>query len=151
MPTNESMVAVPLNVEEAGETRKFLLRLVEKLDIVFGYRGNDPFVTVSQLNSTTEGGLTQLEKTILAVITALVNDNSSILNELITTLSDETTDAIDALKSSTTVDDADDSTQVLSAGYVQAEVQSIQDQVVDVATQLNELLAALRATGIIAT
>ena len=69
MPTNESIIAVPITVEQKGQVRQFLVRLVEKLDIVLGYRGNDPYVTISQLQSASSEGLTQLEQTILNVIT----------------------------------------------------------------------------------
>ena len=65
MPTNETLVAVPLHVEQAGETRKFLVRLIEKLDIVLGYRGDDPYVTISQLqdaSTSASTSLTQLEQ-----------------------------------------------------------------------------------------
>ena len=154
MPTNESIIAVPINVEQAGQTRQFLVRLVEKLDIVLGYRGDDPYVKLSDLQtntSTIDSNLTQLEQTILNVITGLLNENSEVVTQLINALTEATNQAIEDLKSSTTVNDADDSTQTVSNPPTQTEVQNIQDQVVDVATQLNELLAALRATEIIAT
>lgn len=154
MPTNETLIGVPLNVEKAGQTRTFLVRLVEKLDVVLGYRGDDPYVPLSQLQSesaTNTENLTQLEQTILTVLTNALNSNSEVTVGLISALAEETNAAIDDLKSSSTVSDADETTQTVSATYTQAEVQSIQDQVVDVATQLNALLAALRGTEIIAT
>ena len=150
MPTNETLVAVPLNVEQAGQTRQFLIRLVEKLDIVLGYRGDEPYVTISDLQSVSSAAsdeLTALEQTILTTI----SENSDVITALFATAAEETSASIESLKSPSTVADADESTQTVSATYVQAEVQSIQDQVVDVADKLNDLLAALRGTEIIAT
>jgi hypothetical protein len=144
MPTNETIIAVPTTVEAPGQTRQFLVRLVEKLDIVLGYRGNDPYVSAADLQSATDANLTALEKTVLSIVTQVITEN-------IDTISDEIVDSINALKSNSTVADADDSTQVITNPPTQTEVQNIQNQVVANATSLNDLLIALRETGIIAT
>jgi hypothetical protein len=144
MPINETIIAVPTTVEAPGQTRQFLVRLVEKLDIVLGYRGNDPYVSAADLQSATDANLTALEKTVLSIVTQVITEN-------IDTISDEIVDSINALKSNSTVADADDSTQVISNPPTQVQVQNIQDQVVANATSLNDLLIALRETGIIAT
>jgi hypothetical protein len=151
MPTNESIIAVPISVEQQGQTRQFLVRLVEKLDIVLGYRGGDPYVSSSQLNSATSEGLTQLEKTILEIITNLFTENSEVVTSLLAGIVDNTSEAIDSLKSDSTISDNDESTQVISDPPTQIEVQAIQDQVVANADDFNDLLLALRGTGIIAT
>lgn len=154
MSANESIIAVPINVEQPNQTRQFLVRLVEKLDIVLGYRGGDPYVSLSQLSSTassTNENLTQLEKTVLSVITALLSENSEVLTDLITGVITGTEEAIDGLKSASAIGDNDVTTQTISNPPTQAEVQSIQDQVVANGTDFNDLLIALRATGIIAT
>lgn len=144
MPINESIIAVPTTVEAPGQTRQFLVRLVEKLDIVLGYRGDDPYVSASELQTASDANLTALEKTVLNIVTQVITEN-------IDTISDEIVDSINSLKSSSTVNDADDSTQVISDPPTQVQVQNIQDQVVANATSLNDLLIALRETGIIAT
>jgi hypothetical protein len=151
VPTNESIIAVPISVEQQGQTRQFLVRLVEKLDIVLGYRGGDPYVSSSQLNSATSEGLTQLEKTILEIITNLFTENSEVVTSLLAGIVDNTSEAIDSLKSDSVISDNDESTQVISDPPTQAEVQAIQDQVVANADDFNNLLLALRGTGIIAT
>ena len=140
MSTNETLMAVPLNVEEAGETRKFLVKLIEKVDVILGYRGSDPYVSSSGLTSITQSGLTTLENSIGQSLDAAI--------EFLTEAREE---AINALKSDTFIDDADDSTQTISSPPTQAEVQSIQDQVVEIAEQLNKLLAVLRDAEIIAS
>ncbi len=150
MPTNESIIAVPISVEEAGQTRQFLVRLVEKLDIILGYRGGDPYVSNSQLQST-EDGLTVLEQTILDVMTELFSDSSEVVTQLLINATENTNEAINALKSGDTISNSDESTQTITNPPTQAEVQSIQDQVVANADDFNDLLIALRGTGIIAT
>lgn len=152
MPTNESIVAVPLNVEHAGQTRQFLVRLVEKLDIVLGYRGNDPYVSASQIGGlASQDNLTQLEQTVLDIVTQLFTENSEVVTTALRSITDGTSESIESLKSSSTINDVDDTTQTISATPTQTEVQNIQDQVVDIAEGLNDLLAALRGTEIIAT
>lgn len=154
MPTNETLIAVPPNVEQAGQIRQFLLRLVEKLDIVFGYRGDDPYVPLSQLQSVQSSSatsLTILEQTVLKTITDLLSENSTITSQLVAAASESTAAAIDALKSPDTVPDADDSAPTLTTPPTQGELQAMQDQIADVASSLNDLLVALRATEIIAT
>lgn len=55
MATNESIAAVPTDVSDPATLKRFLDRLVEKLDIVLGYRGGDPYLTSDeQVNSLSE-------------------------------------------------------------------------------------------------
>lgn len=152
MPTsNETIIAVPVSLETHGQTRQFLVRLVEQLDIIIGGRGGDPYVSNSQLQATTLEGLTKLEQTILDIITRLLSANTELTEELITTITQEATGAIDDLKSSDTVDNASTSNPVVSDPPTQAEVQAISDRVASNASKFNDLLIALRGTGIIAT
>ncbi len=155
MQTNESIIAVPVGVEQPGQLRQFLVRLVEQIDLVIGRRGGDPYVPESQLNSTTLAGLSALEQTILDIITQLFTTNSETAEELAIVIAGSTSDAItaavEALKSASTVTDADSSTTTASASYVQAEAQEVADQVATNASRFNDLLSALRGTEIIAT
>jgi hypothetical protein len=154
MPANETIVAVPTNVEQQGELRKFLVRLVEKLDIVFGYRGNDPYVSISQLQDASAANatsLTKLEETVLGIIQQLLSENSEVVTQLVEALSESTDESIESLKSSATITDADDSGPTLTTPPTQSELQDMQDQIATNAIRFNDLLDALRATEIIAT
>ena len=154
MPTNETIIAVPITIEERGQLRQFLVRLVEKLDIVLGYRGNDPYVSISDLQSASalsSDELTQLEQTVLTIITNLFTANDEAITILLAGIVNETGSAIDSLKSASTISDNDTSTQTITNPPTQAEVQAIQDQVVANAGDFNDLLTALRGTEIIAT
>lgn len=139
MPTNETVIAVPITVEQKGQTRQFLVRLVEKLDIVLGYRGGDPYATTSNL--------TQLEQIVLSVIERLFELDTSLADSLLSS----TTNAIEELQSDEVIADADITTQTISDPPTQAEVSNLASQVASNATTYNDLLNALRETGIIAT
>ena len=90
--------------------------------------------------------------TFILNLSAKDNDiKSEVVTQLLETLEEQTNDTINDLKSSDTVSDADDSKPTVSAGYVQAEVQALQDQAGDNAALFNDLLTALRGTEIIAT
>jgi len=54
MADNESLLPVPSNVAEPLALRKFLVSLIEKLDIILGYRGQDPYVSKKDFLSTAE-------------------------------------------------------------------------------------------------
>lgn len=45
MARNESIASVPADVQDPDTLKRFLDRLVERLDIVLGYRGGDPYIT----------------------------------------------------------------------------------------------------------
>ncbi len=152
MPANETIIAVPLGVEQTGQTRQFLVRLIEKLDIVLGYRGNDPYVALSQLESlATTDNLTVLEQAVLTVINNLLAADGEVTNGLIDALSESTDTAIAALKSASTVSDGDATKPTLTNPPTQGELQAMQDQIGDNASLFNDLLTALRGTEIIAT
>lgn len=52
MAQNESLIQVPLELAEPLQLRKFLLQLVERLDVVLGFRGQDSYVTKTELQSS---------------------------------------------------------------------------------------------------
>lgn len=66
---NETIAAVPANVTEPVVLKRFLDRLIEKLDIVIGYRGDDGYVTSSDLAAGLDPALDTLVE-IAAAITA---------------------------------------------------------------------------------
>lgn len=154
MPSNETLIAIPLELEDFQTTKQFLVRLVEKLDIILGYRGGDSFVSTSQLLA----GLIAIkdfdDNTLIGLLLALeaatiqfVEDSVAELKILV----DTNVDDIANLKSATTIVDTAWSEPTASAGYVQNEAQTVIDQVEDNTNKINELLAILRATEIIAT
>lgn len=151
MRTNESIIAVPITVEQSGQTRQFLVRLVERLDLVIGTRGGDPYVPESQLVET-QAGLTKLEQTVLEIIERLLGTASSETVAVLIAATNEATSAeIEALKSPNTVDDADTSSGSYSGPPTKGEVEALDAKVAANAQDFNDLLTALRGTEIIAT
>jgi hypothetical protein len=151
MQTNESIIAVPITVEQSGQTRQFLVRLVERLDLVIGTRGGDPYVPESKLNET-QVGLTKLEQTVLEIIERLLGTADSETVAILIAATQEATNAeIEALKSSSAISNASATAIVMGASYNQVKAQNAADHTAAVAVQLNSLLTALRGTEIIAT
>ena len=146
MRTNESIIAVPVSVEEKGQTRQFLVRLVEQLDLVIGTRGGDPYVPESRLNETTTE-LSKLELLVLEIVEKLLTVDS----ELAASILEETNEAIEALKSDSIISNADTSAGTYSGPPTKAEVEALDTKVIQNAADFNSLLTALRETGIIAT
>ena len=66
--SNESIAAIPPDVTQPEVLRRFLLRLVEELDLVLGFRGNDALVRQSELTAAGTATIDTLgEVTVLAV------------------------------------------------------------------------------------
>jgi len=149
MQTNESIIAVPPTVEETGQTRQFLVRLVEQIDIVLGRRGGDPYVSASDLLKT-NSELSTLEKQVLAIVESALSADSA-TSELIAGILEEATAQIDALKSPDTIVDANTTPLTYSGPPTKAEVEALDAREVANAEKFNNLLTALRGTGIIAT
>ena len=55
MARNESIAVVPVDVKDPDTLKRFLDRLVERLDIVLGYRGGDPYITEENQVQTISG------------------------------------------------------------------------------------------------
>lgn len=51
---NESIIALPPNIEDTQVLKRFLQNLIVKLDEVLGYRGDDASIRASDLLSVTE-------------------------------------------------------------------------------------------------
>lgn len=66
MAQNETLIQVPNSLDEPIQLRKFLLQLIEKLDIILGYRGQDPYLKNTDLG-TTENTITSLLSSVDAV------------------------------------------------------------------------------------
>ena len=91
MARNESIAAVPADVQDPVILKRFLDRLVERLDIVLGYRGGDPYVTtedqiqtfseLQELLTQMKESSSQLEETITEVEQKL-EEAKTLLEEL---------------------------------------------------------------------
>jgi hypothetical protein len=157
---NQTLIAIPLDITNPLATRQFLVKLVEKLDIVFGFRGGNSYVSTSQLvglagtvnteDNTLSGQLTALEAALVAYIDTQIASTATDI-ALVNTELDALTIVVEDLKSATTIVNTTWTTPTVSATYVQAEAQNVATQLGLAIGKMNTLLATLRATEIIAT
>lgn len=70
---NQTIIAVPVDVAEPQVLKRFLTRLIEELDLVLGFRGEDPYVSQSDLS-----GIRDTATTIVDLARAATANASSI-------------------------------------------------------------------------
>ena len=70
--SNESIASIPADVSDPQVLRRFLLHLVEELDLVLGFRGDDSLVRQSELATTVEGIANSADVTLASVSEGLV-------------------------------------------------------------------------------
>lgn len=58
---NESIAQVPQDLTEGDNLKRFLLELVEKLDVAFGYKGDPGFLTLQELTELVRANVDKLE------------------------------------------------------------------------------------------
>lgn len=108
MAGNETLIVVPNALEDTLVLKKFLVRLVEKLDIVLGYRGQDPYITKSSVTST-DNIIAELPANLEEINTTLSTQDESI---------SELEDSLDSLSSSfNTYQQSQNKTKLLGATY----------------------------------
>lgn len=133
---NETLIAVPHKLENPREFRLFLVKLVEKIDVVLGYRGDSGYVTNEQFQSDLEqfGGQTATVAERLATAEETLSEVQQTLGQLL---------------SVATIDELNSSTITATASYDQSNVQTIADEVKTVADKIDEVIAALTDAGIL--
>ena len=77
---NESLFQVPASVEDPDVLKRFLDRLVERLDIVLGYRGDNPYAATSDLTTAVD----VLTQEAGQIATKLVEETESLNEQLLT-------------------------------------------------------------------
>lgn len=137
---NETLVNVPTRFQDFKQVRAFAVKLIEKLDIVLGYRGTVGYEEAGTAETLTEVTLTSLAETVEEfeqVLDAFRED----LNGL--------SDGINQYKTTTAIADTTYTAPTVSATYTQAEVQGIADSLETVSDKLDTLLGVLRSVEII--
>lgn len=77
---NESLFQVPASVEDPDVLKRFLDRLVERLDIVLGYRGDNPYAATSDLTIAVDALTQEADQ----IATKLVEETESLNEQLLT-------------------------------------------------------------------
>tara|TARA_Y100000310_G_scaffold344892_1_gene460284 strand:+ start:3014 stop:3469 length:456 start_codon:yes stop_codon:yes gene_type:complete len=148
---NQTIISVPTNFADFKQIRTFVIRLIEQLDIVLGYRSNSGY-EVSGTASTlladvvSENTEQQLKfGTELSTLTDALNQFIIATNEAF----EEVNDTLDTIQQGTIIADLSYTAPTVSATYNQSEVQGIADQLQTTSDKLDSLLAVLRAAEII--
>lgn len=81
---NESLLQVPASVEDSAVLKRFLDRLVERLDIVLGYRGDNPYAASSDLESAVGAITAETQQ-----LAELISKEAESLNEQLAILVEE--------------------------------------------------------------
>lgn len=137
---NQTIISVPTKFEEFKQVRAFAIKLVEQLDIVLGYRGNDGYQTETDAADTTELTLTSIAATAFALEAEL---------DAVVARIDATENDINTIQQGTSISDTSYTAPTRSAGYVQAEAQGVADDLETVSDKLDTLLGVLRSAGIL--
>tara|TARA_R110000851_G_scaffold14313_5_gene48499 strand:+ start:10146 stop:10532 length:387 start_codon:yes stop_codon:yes gene_type:complete len=112
---NESIAAVPNDVADPQVLRSFLLRLIEELDLVLGFRGNDGLVRQSELTNA-EQSITQVTGTTLAATALALAELTEVVSNTIAEVEDGETGVSEQLADLTTrVEDLETLTAVHTA------------------------------------
>lgn len=85
---NESLFQVPASVEDPDVLKRFLDRLVERLDIVLGYRGDNPYAATSDLE-TAVSTLSQAAEELAVAVEGEVESLNSQLAILVAELAEQ--------------------------------------------------------------
>lgn len=137
---NETLVNVPTRFEDFKQVRTFAVKLIEKLDIVLGYRG-----TVGYEEAGTAEALTEITLDSLAETVDEFENELDAFREDLNTL----TEIVNQYKTTTSIADTSYTAPTVSATYTQAEVQGIADSLETVSDKLDTLLGVLRSVEII--
>lgn len=138
---NQTLVTVPTKFEEFKQVRAFAVKLVEKLDLVLGFRGSAGYEeagTAQALVETTLVSLAQDFDEFETVIDAVRRDISALQS------------GVNSYKTTTSIADTTYTAPTVSATYTQSEVQDIVDTLEIVSDKFDSLLAVLRSVEIIA-
>jgi hypothetical protein len=146
---NESLISVPSSFKSFVELRYFLVRLVIKIDELTGTRAGDPAALSTDVNVAIQ----QLNQQINSLTITLQSFATNQAAEAESNANDYTDLQIDlavANLEQTVEADLSQTVVTVSAGYVQAEVQQIANNVLLIADKVDNVLAKLRLAGIIA-
>lgn len=150
MANQGTLIVVPPNVDQPIALKAFLSRLVEEIDKAFGFRGSDPFLTSSDVESFVSGAaLETTSKSIQEVLQEYTDEQVAALKE-------ELTGLIEGLEYTNNPEqpaivDLSYTAQTAGASYDQVEAQQTNDDLATVANKVDAILVALRAAEIIET
>jgi len=132
---NQTLVAIPPKIDNPKDLRTFLIRLVERLDVVLGFRGNEGYSTIEQ-SANLAGQIKEVRDNLATAVKDLDSRVTS------------NTDAIDTLTPGTEVASLSLTAVAPSASYTQSEAEEVANQVKAVADKVDEILTVLNSATI---
>lgn len=130
---NQTIAQLPVQAKSFEDLRPFLIRLVEKLDTLFGYRGDTTYAT---------------EDEVLKISELLISATGSLeqaINLALAAAKEYTDEEIEELKQEpeTTLDYT---ARTISEEFDQIELQALADDVASIAAKVDSIITKLNAT-----
>jgi len=141
---NSSLIGVPTDFKDLGQIRIFLMRLIEKLDVILGLRASSKYISAKDL-----AGATLVTSSALEDLKELLELQITALEKELTSTEDRVDDLDDRLSTGITITPVSYVAPTVDVAYVQSEVQGIADSLEDVADTLDTLIGALVTAGVL--
>jgi hypothetical protein len=142
---NSSLIGVPTDFRDLSQVKLFLVKLIEKLDVILGFRSDEKYVSRKDLvgtSVTVAEALTELKELLELQITGLTSELSS---------TEESLNALDSrLSTGIVIVPVSYSAPSVNGTYNQAQIQSIADSLEVVSVAVDSIIGALTSAGIIA-
>jgi len=131
---NNTFIEVPQDVTNPTSLYRFLARLVEQLDVAFGERSADKFVSETELQATREEAREDAKELVSEATSGLATTRSVQL--------------LEGALGQPNLPDLNILSVVRSSTYVQVEAQEVADQVEAIGDKVDDILAILARSGI---
>lgn len=130
---NQTIAQLPVQAKSFEDLRPFLIRLVEKLDILFGYRGDTTYATEDEILKISE------------LLTSATGSLEQAINLALVASKEYTDEEIAELKQEpeTTLDYT---ARTISEEFDQIELQALADDVASIAAKVDSIITKLNAT-----
>lgn len=148
---NQTLVSLPPKIDNFDQLKLFLAQLIEKLDIVLGYRGSDKYASVADLAAL---NLNELQQQVTDAIAAIETLDGQVVelqaaDVALQEVDAELTGRLDVVQAETAIVDIAYAGVTVAALYSQAQVQGIDDQLKATSDKLDSLLAILRTAKVL--
>jgi len=133
---NRTFIVVPQRLDNERELRHFLTRLVELVDIAYGERADNKFITANDFKASV---------TSIQAVIAKSDEASSVTNSGLDVRVEELEDNLQQQN----IPPIEFPTTVASAVYSQAEIQELSDNITTLRDSMNIIVERLKLANII--
>ena len=142
--SNQTLVSIPSKFENFKQIRQFAVRLVEKLDVVLGFRSTTGYETAGTAEAYAATIIDLISQNTLA-IDAVVDSVEAVQSSI-----DDLVAAIDSMRLAVAISDLAYTAPTISAVYNQSQVQGLATNLEAVSDKLDTVMAVLRTAGVLA-